>query len=231
MLKFLISLDASGIHWEDSGGMTPLFYAVKANQLEMVRFLIDLGADIDFQDHKKSTPLYLSVLYSKFEIFKLLADSGANVNHQNKYKRNPLMKAIYLCDQRKTDYLLAHPDIDINLMDFKDRTVLHMACWGNEGGRKGKVVQKKTLNDFSSILPKLIALKANVDQRDRDGNSALMVSCSTNSLNSIKFWHENGFSFDHVNNYHEDPFTITAKYQNAGKCAKGFKYRNFSVFD
>lgn len=218
-LNFFMNIDASGVHWEDQHKMTPIFYAVKQNKLEMLKHLISLKVDINHLDNKISNPLYLSVLYSNFEVFKLLVDSGANVNHQNKYMRNPLMKAIYLCSVDKTNYLLNHPQIDINLKDFKERTVLHMACWGNEGGRKGKIVQKKTLNDFSEIIPDLIKLGAKVDLKDRDGNSALMISCSTNSLNSLKYWHENGYSFDHVNNYQETPFTITIKYTNLGRCS------------
>lgn len=197
--------------------MTPLFYAVRSDQLEMVKYLISLKANIHQQDKNKCTALYQSVLYSDIEILKLLYKSGSDVNNQNHYGRSPLMKAIYLCLEDKTEYLLNLKDIDIMLKDSNDRTVLHMACWGNGGGRKGKRVRDKILEDYAKIIPNLLKKGANINEKDRDGNSALMISCSTNSLDSIKYWFESGYSFEHVNNYGENPLMIAVRYGNYSK--------------
>lgn len=50
------------------------------------------------------------------------------------------MKAVYLCKLEKTKMLLACQNIKIQEEDHNMRRALHMTCWGDEGGRKGKVV-------------------------------------------------------------------------------------------
>lgn len=220
MFKFLYDIEPRGLEWLDRQKMTPLFYAVRNNQLETVKFLISLGAELEHADKKQSTPFYQSVLYSDLEILKTLYKAKCNINHQNHYQRSSLMKAIYLCKEAKTEYLLGLPEIDIHLTDSNGRTVLHMACWGNGGGKKGKKVRDKILDDYAKVIPALLEKGADVSAKDRDGNSPLMISCSTNSLDSVKFWFEHGFSFEHINNFKENPLMIAARYGNHGRLGR-----------
>ncbi len=66
------------------------------------------------------------------------------------------MKAIYLCKKEKTKVLLEASDININLADLNNRTALHMTCWGNEGGRKGKLIKNEILSAFPEGLKLLL---------------------------------------------------------------------------
>lgn len=217
LFSFLLSINPNGLELPDKYGMTPIYHAIKADKLSMVKFLIKLNANIHHRDKKLSTPCYLSVLYSSFEIFKLLVDSGSEINMQNRFKRTPLMKAVYLCFEDKTKYLLQQPNIKVNLLDSNGRNALHMACWGNGGGRKGKIIKNQIYGDFCCIIPDLLKYGANVEEKDRDGNTPLMVSCSTNALDCVKYWNENGYSFDHINLYGENPLMISSRYGNSSK--------------
>ena len=223
LFTFLLTLDPSGLEIPDRRGMTPIFYAIRSDHLQMVQYLISLNANVHHQDRKLSTPCYLSVLYASFTIFKLLVDSGSEINVQNRYKRTPLMKAVYLCFEDKTRYLLKQPGIQVNLTDSNGRNALHMACWGNGGGRKGKVIRNQIYGDFFAVVPDLLAAGADIEERDRDGNTPLMVSCSTNALDCVKFWHQKGYSFDHTNIYGENPLMIASRYGNYSKLI----YRDF----
>ena len=74
---------------------TPLLEAVLKGYVEMVKLLLQKGADVEAMDHQGDTPLYCVVNYlsafsisedSGAEIVQLLLDNGADVNgHQNRY--------------------------------------------------------------------------------------------------------------------------------------------------
>ena len=137
LMNYLLETIPEGLELLDKSEMTPLFYSVRQNHFKMTEFLLKKGANVKHRDSKLSTPFYLSVLYAGFEVFKLLMEYGSEINMQNSYKRSPLMKAIYLCMEDKSQALLNEKDININLKDSNGRNILHMACWGNRGGRKG----------------------------------------------------------------------------------------------
>uniref|UniRef100_A0A4W3ICC3 Ankyrin repeat and SOCS box protein 1-like n=1 Tax=Callorhinchus milii TaxID=7868 RepID=A0A4W3ICC3_CALMI len=68
---------------------TPLFFATRDGEVDIMRELINHGADINSAVHLSpklypntliNTPLYISVSYNKLDCFKLLLQSGANPN-------------------------------------------------------------------------------------------------------------------------------------------------------
>lgn len=58
--------------------MTSLHWACKRCHLDIVQFLIENGADIDFQDIIGRTPLYFAIVGGSYEIVELLLDNQAN---------------------------------------------------------------------------------------------------------------------------------------------------------
>ena len=58
-------------------GMTPL---MAADRLEVVKFLIENGADIHVKSNQRLTCLHYAVISGECEILKFLLDNGANVN-------------------------------------------------------------------------------------------------------------------------------------------------------
>lgn len=63
----------------DEFGFSPLVYASKKGKFEIVRMLLDLGADPNFNE-EGIPPLMASIESGKLEIIELLLKSGANVN-------------------------------------------------------------------------------------------------------------------------------------------------------
>ncbi|WP_342255958.1 ankyrin repeat domain-containing protein [Spiroplasma endosymbiont of Poecilobothrus nobilitatus] len=60
------------------------------NNKEMVKFLIDNGADVNLQDKDGSIPLHLTMIENNKEMVKFLIDNGADVNLQDKDGSIPL---------------------------------------------------------------------------------------------------------------------------------------------
>lgn len=68
--------------WGAQWGLTPLHLASGRGDVEMVRLLIDSGADLETQDESNdipSTALQFAARAGRLEIVRLLADRGANV--------------------------------------------------------------------------------------------------------------------------------------------------------
>ncbi|KAI8070382.1 ankyrin repeat-containing domain protein [Gongronella butleri] len=89
IVKTLLKAGAS-VTWTDPMTKTHLLHlAVDAQSPELVRFLLQLGADANVHDQWKRTPLHWAIDKSRArsnqngKIEKLLLDAGANINAQD----------------------------------------------------------------------------------------------------------------------------------------------------
>ncbi len=88
------------INYKDDKSMTLLMYASAKCKNDIVKFLIDSGADINAQDDMGSTALLFAVRYGYNEgnCVKLLVDAGAR-NIKNNSGNTPLAVAMdYECN-------------------------------------------------------------------------------------------------------------------------------------
>ncbi len=74
----------ANINYQDKkNGNTALMYASLKGYEDMVKFLLDKGANVNIQNNVGDTALSFAVLKGYEDIVKLLLDSGVNVNIQN----------------------------------------------------------------------------------------------------------------------------------------------------
>ena len=71
------------------GGSSPLISASVFGKPAMAKFLIDAGADINFQNTDGSTALHTAAFFCRPEIVKMLLDKGADKTIKNKYGATP----------------------------------------------------------------------------------------------------------------------------------------------
>lgn len=69
--------------------MTDLHDAIKNNNIEEVKLLLNYGANVNTQDKNRNTPLHSAVQSGHTEIVKLLLKKGANPLLKNKYGKTP----------------------------------------------------------------------------------------------------------------------------------------------
>ncbi|KAH8389317.1 hypothetical protein KR215_000249, partial [Drosophila sulfurigaster] len=60
------------------GGRTPLHYAADFGQLKMIKFLVDIGADVNSEDKYNITPLLAAILEGHTDCVVFLLEKGAN---------------------------------------------------------------------------------------------------------------------------------------------------------
>lgn len=77
-------------------GRTALHEAVLGRSMDIVKFLVNNGADLNVSDWKGKTPLFYAIDYNGIEIVTFLLASGCAVNSRDGEMRAPLQEAASL---------------------------------------------------------------------------------------------------------------------------------------
>ncbi len=97
---------------KDGGQLTPLIYAVRANDLDSVKALLAAGADINQTSGYGWSPLLVATQNRFYQLGAYLQDHGANVNLPNKGGWTPLYLATDNRNIESGDYPVRKPDMD-----------------------------------------------------------------------------------------------------------------------
>ncbi len=85
----------SNINWQDSRmeGVTALHEASRKGNIEIVRYLLQKGADIHLKNYNGLSPLHIAAYCGENEIVRTLIAAGADVNAKAKDNITPLHTA------------------------------------------------------------------------------------------------------------------------------------------
>ncbi len=76
------------------GGMSPLLYAARDGRMDIVRMLLDAGANINERDANDITPLIISITNNHPDVARFLIDRGADIKAVDWYGRTALWAAV-----------------------------------------------------------------------------------------------------------------------------------------
>ena len=111
--------------------ISPLILACAYSSVDIVRVLLDHGADLNLANNLEETPLLHAACSGKLEIVRHLVANRAEVDKPDVYGRSPL----YFVAQKgyeKIMKILLNAGANPNMQDHTGRTVLSRAvCWGN----------------------------------------------------------------------------------------------------
>lgn len=93
MSLFLIE-NGANVNAADLKGETPLFYAVKARNEQLIKNLIAKGADINARNNKGESVLFIAAEKDNPRMAKLLLDNGANPRLKNRQKLDAATVAV-----------------------------------------------------------------------------------------------------------------------------------------
>ncbi|HBL98726.1 TPA: hypothetical protein DDZ86_03730 [Candidatus Dependentiae bacterium] len=166
-------------------GYTPLLWAVKAGNKEIVELLLKYKANVNIVEKiKGGTPLYLACQNGYEFIVKRLLESGALVNKGANDGSTPL----YIACQNGYEFIVKHLLDSGALVDNGTNagcTPLYIACQ----------------NEYEFIVKRLLDSKAQVDKSTNDGWTPLYIACRKGNLNIVKFLIEHKAD---VNKKHDD---------------------------
>lgn len=186
MLELLKSQKFVSFNLNDIDNETPIFEAIHQKDLKLVKYLVEeCGADIEHREIQDRTPLYHSCSVGCLDISEFLISKGADINAKTKIGRTCLAKSCWNGHHEIVKFLLQYEQADTETQDNQGRTALHMAVWGQYGGRLRK---KASLNPTDSPECALLLLQrgANPNCVDFYKVPPLGTACGTGGARCIE---------------------------------------------
>jgi ankyrin repeat protein len=196
------------------GGVTPLLFAVRDGNAEMMRLLLDRGADLGQSSGNHTTPLLIALLNGQVGLATELLERGADANAADDYHRAALFAAIDLRNfnhekygdlptdgrdpldlikallkkgadpNRRTDTVPVH-----GLMQFD-------ASWVNFDGQTPFV--RAALSGDLEVMRLLLASGADPNIATTQGTTALMAAAGINWIPGQTYGHSEAEYVDAV---------------------------------
>lgn len=164
-----------------------LIDAVNNRDLDRMKQLIKLGADVNSKDHRNRSALHLSIYYYPIDtkapynkdIVMLLLNNGADVNIKSSYGNTALMSAI---EFKRLDIVieLLHRNVDVNAITNFGSTALHTATSYYKQYNENECV-------ISCVMVELLLAKgADVNAKDYEGKTPLRNAASKGHIELVK---------------------------------------------
>ena len=164
-----VFIDAKGVDAIVRDGRTVLIYAAWNGSTEVVKLLIDNGADLNHKNNFGGTALIYAAYKGDTELVKLLIDSGADQNIKDRYGQTALMLAVGN-EHTETVELLIDNGADPNIKNTMGDHALLVAV--NRG--------------HTEIVELLINNKADPSSKTNGGETALMLAARRRDTEIVK---------------------------------------------
>ena len=155
-------------------GCTALYIASERNNIELVKLLLEKGADVNGESMGKNTALHIASEKNNLFIANYLLKKGANVDARNARNETPLFKSCRINLIKMTKLLLdngANP----NITDITGKSALFPVCFFG----------------FYEIAKLLINANIDLNITDLDNVTALELACWDGFIDIVKLMVEN----------------------------------------
>ena len=184
----------------EKSGASPLYDAARMGTYDMVKSLVNYGADPNVATKAGLTPLHQAAARGNLDMVKDLVQAGAEVNAVAENGRTPIFYAAERGKASTVNFLL-EKKAEVNLADKNGITPLHCAAFSGNVALVKFLVSKKanfaaTANDGTTVLiagakyPEIVKFLAdkmpNVNGVDKDGNSVLHLCAATADEETIR---------------------------------------------
>jgi ankyrin repeat protein len=174
-VRQLVAQDASLLEVKDTDGSTPLNTSALVANLEMVKLLLDLGANINAGDNENSNVLHCAAIAGSVPIVDFLLGKGMNINVQDANGLTPLYFAVGRNNEEMTRHLLAKG--------------ADPAIWTRAGDC---ALFASVARNKPRILEILLAGGADINTRAPEGVTALFPALQRGNLDMIKLLLQKG---------------------------------------
>ena len=158
----LLKAGADVNHPAENSGPSALWAAAFCGHTDIVQYLIEYGAEVNWQNEDRGTPLYTAASTNSMEVVRTLLQHGADVNLKGGSHIRPLNIAAY-CGYTEVVQLLLNHGVGVNLDDdYRYGSALGAAA------RTGK----------ADIVRLLLQKGWNASQRMKTYNSPLVAAAT-----------------------------------------------------
>ena len=182
-------------HHADENGMTALHWEAKKDCLDVVKSLVDAGADIEAKDGMGRSPLLVACENGNIAMVKMLVEAGASVRATDYKKETCLTLAAENGHTETVRYLVGLPEVDVE-HEVENVTALNLAV--TEG--------------HSDVVQVLIDAGARIEAKYRLGWTPLFYACYKGNLIIVKMLVKAGASVHSTDYKKETCLTLAAGY-------------------
>ena len=125
VLAFL-KKDNVNVNAVDENGCAPIHYASRKGYRDIVKLLLEKGADAAQISNQSVTPLHMAVMSGNKEVIQLLAEAGADLDATDKEGKTALVYAVQARKAEAARYLM-ELGADSSIMDNENHTPLDYA--------------------------------------------------------------------------------------------------------
>lgn len=177
--KLLSLLNENGdlkkfVNDKDQYGWTVLTKSITCDRIENLKYLIEIGANVNTANNRGISPLFLAVKKG-WDFMEILLKNGANTNvKEDIYRTTPLMVAAERLERKKIELLLSYPT-EVSLRNRIGQTALIIAA--------GK--DPELFPDVFSVVGLLLQKGSYVNARDYAGRTALSYALEFNKDSEV----------------------------------------------
>lgn len=204
-------------------GLTPLSHAIACNCPEMVKMLINVGANVNMRNFKGHTPLCLACDKDNLEFAKMLIESGASLEASTKDGETPLLLACKKSNLELVKYLISK-GADINAKTAFGTSVLcsailygsselckyllEMGADPENFDAEQKNALDYALHDKFEIVKILVEERGmNIFKRSKNDMTTLHFAAMMDNFDCVKYLVERGVDVNVKNIVNETPLT------------------------
>lgn len=159
------------------GNINPLILATILGHVDIIKMLLERGADVNAQNNLDETPLTEAAHRGHKEIIEILINAGANINSNTLYGSTALMNAASR-GHKEIVHLLLHAGANINDQNNSNRTALIDAV----------------SNGHTEVTQMLLNAGANVNIKNVRNNTALTYALRSQDKEIIEILLQAGAS-------------------------------------
>lgn len=182
-VKGILEKDPKLLESRGSHNDTLLHSAVKGGSLDLVRFLLKLGASKDKENGQYKTPIFYAVIYSDLDMFKLLMTDKINLNKIDSGGRTLLHFAAINGKKDIVDLLLKK-NVDVEIKE--------------QGGNKP--INCAVINGYIEIAEMLINHGSVLNTKGEEGRKMLHEAACSGHEESVNMLIREGVDIHTLNN-------------------------------
>ena len=198
-------------------------------KFEIIKLLIESGAEVNAADNNGLTPLYVATQKGHERVVEYLLTHGAEVNVADKNGVTPLYVATQKSHERVVEYLLTHgAEVDaadnngitslyVATQKGHERVVEYLLTHGAEvdaADNNGVTpLMAAAFNGHERVVEYLLTHGAEVDAADNNGVTPLMVAAANGHLETVILLIENGAKVSRKTNKGNAAFSLSRERQ------------------
>lgn len=174
-----------------------LSIAIDENRWNLAIQLIGLGFDVNKKNRNGQTPLHQIAANYNEQVFTALIEYGADINMWRRDNHKTALHIAIFAKRKDCVEALLDARADVTLTDVNRNTPLHLLA--------------ANIDDAELAL-RLIEMGANVNEKNKHGDTPLHLACETHNVTAAKVLVDNGADVNITNGTLNDPLCV-ALYQ------------------